>query len=69
MKGLVPRVNRLNIDSKETGAGLGSLFQENTWLPEVYEAISFCVFSFSPTINNSIKDNLWKTSLWEGPKM
>ena len=45
MKGLVPRVNRLNIGSKERGVGLGSLFQENTWLPEVYEAISLCVFS------------------------
>ena len=46
MKGLVPRVNRLNIGLKERGAGLGSLFQENTsWLPEVYEAIFLCVFS------------------------
>ena len=35
----------------------------------LWSYFSLCVLSFSPTINDSIKDNLWKTSLWEGTKM
>lgn len=62
MEGLAPRVSRLNIGMSIRRAVLGSLFRTNNLLPEVYEAISL---SFSPTTNDSLKNNLCSKKLFE----
>lgn len=62
MEGLAPRVSRLNIGMSIRRAVLGSLFRTNNLLPEVYEAISL---SFSPTTDDSLKNNLCSKKLFE----